>query len=608
MKSHIPRTSTTVLGTLALLAGLLTSQAANAQDAQTPPPVAAPAQTPDLVSQTQPGAPTPATPNPKKTPDTKRLGILPKDIRAITRFDLQTKTAGQRQPDDPANITTLDQALAVAFSHNPSILLAFERAVKTNATIGQILSGRGPSFSASGTYTRLFNSGSSANGNSGGLSPSQIQNPFAVGLQTAPPGAVPVTLSTGGTATNTTSSTNAAGATAATTTPATGGATRAESVPGTRQTATGGQTGTGGTTGGTSGGTGTQQAAPFVFSGFRNDLDQGSARITINQFIDITGILRTAQEVGDLEQALNRLEILRLRQQTALDVRNGYYNVLRTAAFVRVNEASVAQSEEQLRVTRAQLSAGVASNYDVLRAQTQTDNNRQALIQSRNQLLIAKNAFANTIGVDPSTPVDLADIPEIPPLPNLDEVTLIGQAIFQRPEYYQSDTNILKATKNTRLAKRNLEPYLNASVTGGYSFNKPLQSPYRDTGSLGLTLSVPLWDGGATREAVKSARSDERQSLIQKDQFVRGIKAEVQQAIIAVKDSFERQTTTEGTVAQATEALRLANVRYKAGVGTQLEINDAQTALVQAETNQVNARYDYLGSLARLDRAVGTRE
>ncbi|MBC7807951.1 MAG: TolC family protein [Akkermansiaceae bacterium] len=581
-----------------------------AQEPANPPPVAqAPANSP-TAPQTQPNAPTPPTPLPTKTPDTERLGLTAKGVIPTTRFDFKTRLPGQAQEGDPDALRTLDQALEVAYARNPSILIAFERAIRTNATIAQILGARGPQISGSLGYSRLLNSQSGLGGAGTGLSPSQIQNPFTVGLQNTPPGVAPVTLSSGGGATTssggvTTTGTSATGST--NTASSTGGTatTRSAVVPGGRQTDTPSPQDPGDSNPGNDpGGTGNQNQNAGLFGGGGN-LDQASARITIAQFIDITGILRTAQQIGDLEQALNRLEILRLRQETALNVRTGYYSVLRTAAFVRVNEASVAQSEEQLRVTRAQQNAGVASAFDVLRAQTQLENNRQALIQSRNQLLIAKNGFANTVGVDPSTPVDLADIPEIPALPQLDEAVLLSQAFDRRPEYYQSDTNILKATKNVRLARRNLEPFLNASVTGAYNLTEPAFGTNKDTGSAGLTLSIPLWDGGATREAVKAARADERQSLIQKDQFARGIKAEVQQAIIAVRDAYERQTTTADTVTQAREALRLANVRYQAGVGTQLEINDAQTALTQAETNQVNARYDYLSAIARLSRAVG---
>lgn len=576
------------------------------------PPTSTVQETIDDAARKQPNAPTPPTPIPTKTPDTVRLGISPKDIQKTTRFDFKTRVPGQPGADKPDVLRTLDQSLEVAYANNPQILIAFERAVKTNATIAQILGARGPQISGGLSYTRLLNSQSGLGGATGGVTPSQIQNPFTVGLQTVTPGAVPVTLggasavNSGGGVTATVSSTGGAAATTA----SSGGTTRAASP--TRQT-TGTPTDPGGQDPGTSNpgnpgttpGTGTGTTTGGGLFGGGGNLDQAAARITISQFIDITGILRTAQQIGDLEQALNRLEILRLRQETALTVKNGYYNVLRTAAFVRVNEAAVAQSTEQLRVTTAQRDAGVASDFDVLRAQTQRDNNRQALIQSRNQLLIAQNGFANTVGVDPSTPVDLADIPEIPPLPVLDEATLLAQAFDRRPEYYQADTNILKSVKNTRLARRNLEPFLNASVNGAYNLTTPIFGTNKDTGSFGLTLSIPLYDGGATREAVKAARADERSSLIQKDQFVRGIKAEVQQAIIAVRDAFDRQSTNAQTVTQAREALRLANVRFQAGVGTQLEINDAQTALTQAETNQVNARYDYLGAIARLNRAIG---
>ncbi len=590
---------------LSAVAALLTalSTPAVAQDAPPAPPLPAPPS--GSGTQGQPNAPTPPTPLPTKTPDTARLGLDRKAIVPTTRFDFKTNLPGQTQQGDPDALRTLDQALEVAYLRNPSILIAFERAIKTNATVAQILGARGPQISGSLSYNRLLNSQSGLGGASGGISPSQIQNPFGVGLQGATPGTNPVTLSSGGGATTSSGAVTTSGSTANTASSTGGaGATRSAQVPGSRQTDTPAPQDPGDSNPGNNpGGTGNQNQGGLFGGG--GNLDQASARITIAQFIDITGILRTAQQIGDLEQALNRLEILRLRQETALNVRTGYYAVLRSAAFVRVNEASVAQSVEQLRVTRAQQNAGVASAFDVLRAQTQLDNNRQALIQSRNQLLIAKNGFANTVGVDPSTPVDLADIPEIPALPPLDEATLLAQAFDRRPEYFQSDTNILKATKNVRLARRNLEPFLNASVTGAYNITEPAFGTNKDTGSAGLTLSVPLWDGGATREAVKAARADERQSLIQKDQFVRGIKAEVQQAIIAVRDAFERQSTTAQTVTQAREALRLANVRFQAGVGTQLEINDAQTALTQAETNQVNARYDYLSALARLNRAVG---
>ena len=544
------------------------------------------------------------------------MGVKPDDIKATTVFNDKNATPpGQPLPTDPAAIRTLNDALQIAFSRNPNILIAQERALRTVRSVDQILALKKPQISATGTYARLYNSSSNA-GAVGGLSPASISNPFSVGLTSTPPGSTPISLSgssqtgsAGGTSTGTTGQAGAT-TTGSTTTAA---ATRAAAPDGSESRQT---TGTGGSTGGGTGtttpggGTGTNVSGGSSNnnSSFGRDvnLNSASARVTVSQLIDLTGIVKSAEQVGKLEEALTRLELARVRQETALQVKNGYYSVLRAQAFVAVNEAAVAQSAELLRVTTAQKNAGVASQFDVLRAQTQLDNNRQALISSRNSVAVAKNSFANSLGLDPSTPV-APENPAIPPTPTLDETALIQTAINQRPEYLQADINIIKAQTNIKLAHRNIEPYMNVSVSGGYDgTSRSVQQ--RGTGSVGVSLTVPLYDGGATRASVEAARTDERGALIQKDQFVRGIKAEVQQAIIAVNDARDRSESVAGTVTQAQEALRLANVRFQAGVGTQLDVNDAQTALTQAQTNQVNAQYDYLGALARLSRAIGSPE
>jgi outer membrane protein TolC len=629
----------TMVATVALTTVPAWQATAQQPAAQTPAqPAPPPATTPATVNQTnasqsseqrvpQPSAQTPPTPIPKNTPNVDRYGVRSKDVKATNVFDYKTAIPGQPQASDPPVLRTVEESIAVALAKNPNLLIAEERAVRTRSTVRQIYALGYPQIQTSASYTRLSGLGAAFGGGGGTVTPAQVQNPFPVGLQVTPPGTVPITLS-GNTGTGSAGATPPGGATqqgAAATTGAAGatGAGQTRSVPAGRQ-ATGNNPGTtpgdntpGQNPGGQTPGTGTPGQNPQnpnqggntggFGGGGRAQLDQYVVRASVAQFVDITGIVRTAIQVGQLEQALTQLEIARTRMDVALNVRTAFYNVLRSQAFVRVNEAAVAQSEELVRVTEAQLRAGVASQFDVLRARTQLENNRQALISSRNQVAIAKNAFANTVGIDPSTPVD-AQSPQIPALPALDEQPLVNRAFEQRPEYVQADINILKAQKNVRLARRTLEPFLNVVAGGQFNPRPALVANERVTGSVGATLSLPLYDGGATRAQVDAARSDERGALIQKDQFVRGIKAEVQQSIIAVRDADERATVSQTTVTQAREALRLANVRFQAGVGTQLDVNDAQTALTQAETNQVNATYDYLGALARLSRAVGNPE
>lgn|GEM_PF-556161 len=553
-----------------------------------------------------PGPKTPPTPLPEQFPRQQVESIVSQKADPVRVFGPDTPP-GQPLPGDPTTIRTLDEALAIALQRNPQIQLATENIIKVQKTIDQILGGRGPQISANITYSRLANSSSAFGGGSGGVSPTQIQNPFSGGLQGQAPGTIPITLSGGSAAGIGSAGTISTGGAVGVATSGAGAAaasggqsaiSRAVGIPSqvTRQQ-NGDDDGDGDGDGNGGGGGG-------VFGNSFNP-NQANARLTVTQLIDITGIIRVAEQVGDLQLALSQLELARAQQQLAFDVRNAYYNVLRAQAFVRVNEAAVAQSQELVRVTEAQKNAGVASDFDVLRARTQLENNRQALISSRNQVLVTRNAFANTLGIDPATVIDLQDVTQVPPTPTLDEEALLATALQRRPEAIQADVNILKSRKNTRLARRGLEPFLNVGVTAGYAITEPALGRDSATGALTVGLTLPIWDGGATRAAVESARSDERTALITKDQYIRGIKAEVQQTAISVRDAAERREAAEATVLQAREALRLANVRFRAGVGTQLEINDAQTALIQAEVNQVNAQYDYLAALARLARVTG---
>jgi outer membrane protein len=468
---------------------------------------------------------------------------------------------------EPLTVTTLEQALALAHEKNPGLRQSAERLTKNKAVVDQILALKRPTISASASYSRLFNAQSSFGAAAGG-SAVGVQNPFPATLTGTPPGSQPVQLSQ---STPVISSTS--------------GATRS------RQTGTGTGTGTG--------------SGTNIFAG--TDLNQYSTRLTISQLIDISGIVKAAQKIGDLQLQIDALDLVRTKQELDLTVQSGYYNILRAEALVTVAKAAVDQSKEQLRVTDAQKAAGVVAEFDVLRARTQLANNEQSLISAKNQVTIAKNAFANTLGIDPNTPVTLTPPTDEPKLPEKTENDLIASALSQRVEMKQLDLALDKANTNVKLSHRGLDPSMAASVSAGYN-PKPNAFSAKTTGAFGLSLSYPLGDGGSTKAQIEGAKSDVRQVQIQQDQYLRGIRAEVSQAFVAVTDAAERLESARRTVEQAREAFRLAGVRFKAGVDTQLSVNDAQTQLTQSETNVVNARYDFHTALARLNRAVGAAE
>ncbi|MGC4044455.1 MAG: TolC family protein [Armatimonas sp.] len=453
--------------------------------------------------------------------------------------------------------------MAIAYTNNPGLQLSTERLLKTKASVAQILAIKRPQINASASYSRLLNVASSFGGAGGASSASQLQNPFAPQLQFTPPGSQTIPLGQ-------------------TTTGSTGSTTRS------RQTDTG-------TDDGSDSGSGFQ---------LQGGLNNYSISASITQLIDLSGLLKAAEKIGDLETQIQTLDVQRTQRELTESVKLNYYGVLRARELVKVSEASVEQNKEQLRVTEAQKKAGVAAEFDVLRARTQLQTSEQSRISAVNQLTNSRTAFANALGINPATPVDLTAPEADPTLPALDEKALIESAIKNRPESRQAALSKDKAHANIKLAHRGLDP--SAAVTLSTNYNpKPTGFVLaKSTGALNVTVSLPLSNGGSTRAQIDSAKSDARSAAIQQDQFLRGIQTEVQQVIVAVKDADERLKAARANVTEAREAYRLAGVRFQAGVDTQLSVNDAQTVLTQAESNVVNARYDYLIALARLERIV----
>jgi len=461
-------------------------------------------------------------------------------------------------------ISTLDQAVSTALDKHPDIRLAMEGLRKTKNTITQVLGpAKSPTVRATASYTRLSGLGAAFGGGGAGGGGGAVQNPFPIGLQIQPPGSVPVSL---------------------------GAPTRSRQAGG---------DGTGGNGDGN------------VF-GSNINLNQQSVQMSLTQIIDLAGTIRLADHIGDTEVAIVEQEILRTKDAVSLSVRNQWYATLRADSLVTVASANLDRSKAQLAVAEAQLRNGVVAAYDVLRAKTQVSNDQQQLTTAANQAQIQRTALALAIGVPPSTVFNMSapakpDEIAIPALPTTSRQDLIAFAQKNRPEAIAASLNTTKASQNTKYQKGGLSGSVAVSLNGNYNPNPALVANQQATGSLTLVYQKPILDGGVTRAATDSAHADERRAAIQAEQFARGIETEVIQAHIAVFDAHERIKTSTAGLQEAREAFRLAGVRYREGVDTQVAVYDAQAALTQAETNAVNSKYDYYIALAQLDRVTGKR-
>ncbi|MDX1935270.1 MAG: efflux RND transporter permease subunit [Capsulimonadales bacterium] len=338
----------------------------------------------------------------------------------------------------------------------------------------------------------------------------------------------------------------------------------------------------------------------------RIDLNVTTAQVGVNLPIDITGTLQRAVRIGRQDEELARLQEEQVRQELALTIRIACYQLLAAEESVRVQEAAVVRAVEQVRTVSERRKEGVVPAFDLLRAKTEELSIRQAEINARNQRDVALSALTNLLNVPAETPIRL-ESPELPSEPSLTLSDLLTQALAARPEARFARLSLDRSANAVRYARRGLEPQFNLSASGVYNANQAGFgfSARRATASVSAVVSLPLDDGGTTRAQVRTARSEQREADLRRDQFQRGIVAEVEQNLIAVRDAYARHAVAREAIREARAALDIAALRFSAGVGTQLETLDAQSALTRAEGNAASARFEVLSSLARLKRALG---
>jgi outer membrane protein TolC len=289
------------------------------------------------------------------------------------------------------------------------------------------------------------------------------------------------------------------------------------------------------------------------------------------------------------------------RQLISATVKEAYTNTLFSQRLIRVQEQAQERAELNLRSAKGFFEVGTRPKSDVARAEVDVANAKLDLIRAKNALRSALVALNTAMAITVDSLTQIVDNLVYQPV-TLDRQQLRGDSLRQRPEYRSAKLTAAAAEARERKAFRDFLP----DVSGQGSYGAT-QKELNEAWSVGLSLNWSFFDGGG-----RIARYQEAKALLE------GAKANVkstelsilqnvEQAEIAVEETAERIQAAQALVASAQENFRLAQGRFDAGVGTILELTDAQLALTQAQNTESQALADYRIALARLDRAVGRR-
>ncbi|MBM3235383.1 TolC family protein [Candidatus Poribacteria bacterium] len=298
------------------------------------------------------------------------------------------------------------------------------------------------------------------------------------------------------------------------------------------------------------------------------------------------------------------------KQKLELDVTNAFYGVVLVQEFVKVSEKAVAQVEKHVKTANDLFEAGVATNFDVLRASVQLANVRSQLIKAQNGLRLAKEGFKITLGFSLEAEVDVDGQLEY----NQQEVDLeelLKLSKENRPDLKQLELQEKAGEKIVSIAKAGNKPNLiflsNYDATFSTNYEEEVDRDWKKSWNLTFALNVPIFDGLATRARVKQAKSGLHQIKLGKAQLEDGIQLEVKSAYLALQEAQSLLDTQRETVQQAEESLRIANLQHENGMITSVQLTDAELALTQAQVNRLQALYDYTIAIAKIEKAIGRK-
>ncbi|MFQ5641288.1 MAG: TolC family protein [bacterium] len=319
--------------------------------------------------------------------------------------------------------------------------------------------------------------------------------------------------------------------------------------------------------------------------------------------------VRKARKIANLFSETSREGTKSTKNQVILNVRRTFYTVLLSQQVVEVFRETLAQTEAHFDNVKKKYEQGVAAEFDLLRSEVNRSEAQAGLIETQNNLKLAKSALKNAIGLPLDKPLNVSGALQYQPVPD-EEVRRISQdALRLRPEMKQLNLQLEMADLNISIQKGQHLPTLSLVSNyqlQGQSSDLQFGATERSTSfTTGLKLRFDIFNGFATSARIQKAQAEANGILHQIDNISQLIKLEIEQATLRMKDAQERIAARQKSVQQAQKAHAIAEVRYDNGVGTQLELFDARLALNRTKTNYLQAIYDYNIALSEWQKAVG---
>ena len=338
------------------------------------------------------------------------------------------------------------------------------------------------------------------------------------------------------------------------------------------------------------------------------DVDNYSATLRVTQPIFAGGSIIASMNAARLFRLMTDQTVRTTTQDVLYAAEHAYYDVMLDQHLLEISNDAVRSSQAHLDSVRQKRKEGVASDFDVLRAEVELSNFQADLIKNKNAINVSKTNLLKIMGVSQDSKVAVSEEFVFEPT-DITRDEAVQLAFRNRPDLFSREFSIKYQKEMLNVSMSKYFPV----VSGYYEASRDYPDPHNpmligwgNIWSAGGSITLPVFDGFAREGEVIAQKARLKQAQIDLVDSEETALFELNKAMLGIENAAEFVDSQKLNLTRAKEGLRLAEVGYKEGTNTQVEMIDAQSALTQAKVNYYQSIYTH--NIAKLDlqKAMGT--
>ncbi len=341
-----------------------------------------------------------------------------------------------------------------------------------------------------------------------------------------------------------------------------------------------------------------ESMSPSIIEGPKNNYQTS---ISVQQPIYLGGKIWLGLEQAGTGMDIAEVQVEQKKTEVLFQIIQSYYNVLMAQERVDIEEEALKLVREHKRTAGISYNAGTILRTDILQVEIEESKAMHSLEVARNDLLMAKKMMGNTIGIDLTN--KRFTWPILNPDLKLEKEHQFQEAKLNRPELQLLNLNKEILKTNLQMEKNSHLP--NIVLSGNYQWQGEEFSLKDGTGSLTLAANINIFDRGLSKNKQDKINEDISKLDLNKSNLENLIEIEIEDLLLTIQENKNNIELQELNIEKADENLELESKRYKVGMGTNVNVMNAQMVLKQTRIARMQAEYHYKVNLFKLLEKTG---